>query len=105
MSLKLERNFINIVKIITKWKLAWIYLTRFWLSGTLTFWNKPVTLSQDFNQKLNSALQTNFTNEYQPKSMVEMADFETLTLCISLSSSQMCTSIFIDLVAGYFCIW
>ena len=28
---------------------------------------------------------------YEPKSVGEMADFETLTLCIFLNSSQMCT--------------
>ena len=38
---------------------------------------------------------------YQPKSVDKMADFETLTLFISLNSSQMCTHFCEDLVTGY----
>ena len=38
---------------------------------------------------------------YQPKSVDKMADFETLTLRISLNSSQMCTYFCKDLVTGY----
>ena len=35
--------------------------------------------------------QTNFPDDISAKSAGKMADFETLTLCISLNSSQMCT--------------
>ena len=38
---------------------------------------------------------------YQPKSVGKMADFETLSLCISLNSSKVCTYFFKDLVTGY----
>ena len=40
-------------------------------------------------------------NMYQPKSVDKMADFEALTLCIFLNSSQMCTYFCKDLVTGY----
>ena len=39
---------------------------------------------------------------YHPKSVGKVADFETLTLCIFLNSSQMCTYFCKDLVAGYY---
>ena len=39
---------------------------------------------------------------YQPKSVAgKMAEFETLTLCISLKSSQMCTYFCKNLIKGY----
>ena len=38
---------------------------------------------------------------YQSKSVGKMADFETLTLCISLNSSQMCTYFCKDSVTEY----
>ena len=37
---------------------------------------------------------------YKPNSVDKMADFETLTLCISLNSSQMSTYFGKDLVTG-----
>ena len=40
----------------------------------------------------------NFTDDVSAKSVDKMADFETLTLCISLNSSQMCTYFCKDLV-------
>ena len=38
---------------------------------------------------------------YQATSVGKMADFETLTLCISLNSRQMCAYFCKDLAAGY----
>ena len=38
---------------------------------------------------------------YHPKIVGKMADFETLILCISLNSSQMCTNLRNDIVTGY----
>ena len=38
----------------------------------------------------------------QPKRVCQMADFEILTLFISLNSSQLCTYFGKDLVTGYF---
>ena len=38
---------------------------------------------------------------YQPKSVDKMADSETLTVCISLDSSQTCTYFCKDLVTGH----
>ena len=38
---------------------------------------------------------------YQPKSAGKMADFKTLTLSISLNSSQMCTYFRKDVVTDY----
>ena len=37
---------------------------------------------------------------YQPKSAGKMADFEQLTLCISVNSSQICIYFCKDLVKG-----
>ena len=42
---------------------------------------------------------------YQPKCVGKITHFETLTLCISLNSSQMCTHFCKDLVTGYFCLY
>ena len=39
---------------------------------------------------------------FQHKSVGKMADVETLTLCVSLNSNQMCTYFYKDLVTGYF---
>ena len=41
---------------------------------------------------------------YQPKSEGKMADLETLTVCTSLNSSQVCASFCRDLVTG-FCLY
>ena len=38
---------------------------------------------------------------YQAKSVSKMAEFETLILCISLNTSQMCTYFHRDLNTGY----
>ena len=38
---------------------------------------------------------------YQLKGVGKMADIETLTLCIFLNPSQMCTYVCKDLVTGY----
>ena len=43
-----------------------------------------------------------FQITYQPKSVGKMADFETLALCISLISSQICIYFWKDLVTGYY---
>ena len=39
-------------------------------------------------------LGTNFTDDVSAKTVDKMADFETLTLCISLNSSKMCNYFF-----------
>ena len=38
---------------------------------------------------------------YQPKSVDKMTDFEKLTLCIRMNSSQMCAYFCKDVVTGY----
>ena len=46
-------------------------------------------------------LLTNFSMMHQPKSVSKMADYKTLSLCISLNSNKMCTYIWKDLVTVY----
>ena len=59
----------------------------------LFHWRRPLCLPGFIRQ---ISLMT-----YQPKSVGKMADFETLTLCISLNSSQMCSYVCKHLVTGY----
>ena len=39
---------------------------------------------------------------YKPKNVLTMADFETLTLSISLNLNKICIYFYNNLVAGYF---